>query len=267
MNIGILESAKRESTPLNISLMAYTGQSFVTTSKDALPICVFVKNDGNMLFFLGFNTKKIYKYTFGIPHDLSTLMYHSEYLSVLSTPTCFNFSRDGMKLYIWDNNASVRDIFQYNLSSAYDISSVTYVNRSNILTNSSIGIYINNDGTKTFTSELDFNKINSQILSTPYAIATATISTAVTLTESGTPQGICFSNNGTSLLVATSNNTMIKQYNLIDPFDLSTISYSGYFINVSAQQSELRSVCLSADDMIMYVAGSGTDLITKYIKT
>jgi hypothetical protein len=269
MNIGILESKRILSNEIIIDISNYsfvTGQSFVTTSKDNLPIDVFVTNDGLKLFYLGFTSKKVYQYSFGIAYDLTTLNYVSEFATSLTSPTSFSFNTDGTRLYIYDNLIpAARDIFQYSLSSAFNISSATYVSRSHILSTSTIGLFINPLGTKTFTTDISNKKISSQILSTAFDITTATNSLVVGIPECVTPEGLCFSSSGKSVVIVDSSNTTIKQYNLSIAYDLSSLVFSGKTLSVSGQQTELRSLCFSKNDSIIFLVGSGGDKITKHV--
>ena len=260
--------------PYYLKPFTYTSKSFNVASQDALPIGMYVKNDGVKLFVLGYNSRTVYEYAFGTPYDLATLSYTRSYLlSGILKPTTMSFSLDGLKLYVFenDNTAGGRDVFQYNLTTAWDLSAVTYVGKSSLT--SALGVYgslgmaLSSDGTRIISHN---NAINPKRLleinmSTPFDITTASVGIEKTLTEVGVLQGLWFSGDGLLLFASDSSDGTIKKFKLINPYDISELVYTGDFLNVLPEQgASLRDFCFANDGRIGFAIGDTNDVITSY---
>jgi hypothetical protein len=155
---------------------AYDSVSFYI-NEDALPIGLRFNNDGTKLYVLGNGTKTVYQYTLSTAFDLSTASYDSVSFSISSqdtSPHDIVFNTDGTKMYmIGTTNDS---IFQYTLSTAFDLSTASYDSVSFSISSqdtSPSGMAFNNDGTKLYM----VGYVNDRI----FQYTTAT-STAITIT-------------------------------------------------------------------------------------
>jgi DNA-binding beta-propeller fold protein YncE len=83
------------------------------------------------MYILGSTNDRIFQYTLSTPWDVSTATYASKFLSVAAqenSPLAMVFSVDGKKvLVIGSTNDTV---YQYTLSTAWDVSTATYDNKS-----------------------------------------------------------------------------------------------------------------------------------------
>ena len=115
------------------------------------------------------------------------------------------FNNDGTKLY-FSGAATADAVFQYSLSTAYDISSGTYDNVSlSVQDSRPCGIRFNNDGTKLFVTGFNGNKIEEYSLSSAFNLATASYagdSERLDTTAYETkPRDIEFNSDGTRLFI------------------------------------------------------------------
>jgi hypothetical protein len=119
------------STAWDVSTASYDSVSFSVASQETGPESVTFSPDGTKMYVGGTANDTVYQYTLSTGWDLSTASYASKSLSVSSqdaTLTGFCFNSDGTKLFA---SGTVSDsIYQYNLSTAYDVSTGSYASKS-----------------------------------------------------------------------------------------------------------------------------------------
>ena len=245
---------------------SYANKSFDTTSQIATEQDVQFKSDGSKMYVLDYSGS-IYQYSLSTAWDVSTASYDStsfvsdtqddEFIS-------FKFKPDGTKVYIGGNTNNT--IFQYSLSTAWDISTATYDSKSlNITTQGPFpcGIAFKPDGTKVFIADGD--DINEYALSTAWDISTGSYTTVF---DHGTQDtqgfGIDINDDGTKLYLMGLTNDTVFQYDLSTAYDLSTISYNSKSFSVTSQDTLPRAATFGDSGTKMYVCGSTNGKIFQY---
>ena len=120
--------------------------------------------------------RQVYEYDLSTAFDLTTLSYSDNSYSVNSqesNPTDIRFNHDGTKMYI--SGTSGRDINEYTLSSAFDISdsnTITFEGSFSVSSSdvAAQGFSFNNDGTKIFTTGSSYNRVNEVALTSPFSL-------------------------------------------------------------------------------------------------
>ena len=131
-------------------------------------------NDGTKMFTVGYNNDKVYEYTLSSAFDVSSsslILIVLVFQSQEQIPTEIKFNHDGTKMYISGNEG--RDINEYTLSTAFDISStVTHKGSYSVTSSDSYptGFSFNNDGTKLFTTGANHDRVNEHSLTTPFSL-------------------------------------------------------------------------------------------------
>ena len=158
-------------TSSTVSLTTYTDLS----SQESAMTGFAFNNDGTKMFTVGYNNDKVYEYALSTAFDVSSSsLSFTDSLSISSQeqiPTEIRFNLDGTKMYITGNEG--RDINEYTLSTAFDISSTVTHKGSYSLTSSDsypTGFSFNNDGTKLFTTGANFDRVNEHSLTTPFSL-------------------------------------------------------------------------------------------------
>lgn len=102
------------------------------TSQQGTPTAINFNNDGTKLFVAGAAPGGIFEYTLSTAFDLSTATYsnNSFLITEMSSVTGFSFNSYGTKLYITNDNSADKKVYQYSLSTAFDLSTVSYDNIS-----------------------------------------------------------------------------------------------------------------------------------------
>ena len=224
-------------------------------SKDGTKLFVVRGANGN-----NENDDRVFRFDLSSAYDLSTCsnQHQTDKLDAAGDDNMFNgsnagdeaaktsntrlqaldFNNDGTILYLLVNayGAGMDDrLLQYNLSSPYDISSMTIDTNEGIAltnTNNSMGMYISPDG-KRFWAVNHGNTVTQFSMSVPYSSSTATLDGEFALRNLGEtanfdqPRGITFSAKGLTMYIGTDRTNgsdnggdHVKAIDLICPFNL-----------------------------------------------
>lgn len=221
------------STAYDISTASYANKSLSISSQENNPMALDFNSDGTKVYVVGLQNKSVYQYSLSTPYDLSTGSYDSVSFSLNSqdsSPRAWKFFDSGTKM-IMTGGGSGR-LFQYALSTAYDLSTASY-NNINYYIGGSIssprGAAFSNDGTKLFVvdyfSPRDVKQFN---LSSAYNISTASYSNIsfVVGSQQGQPYGLIFSADGSKMYVSGEGaNDTLFQYNTGAALGAATFAY------------------------------------------
>ena len=220
------------STAYDISTASFV-DSFSVSTQLSLPRGLFFKPDGTKFYAVGTSTDKVFQYSMTTAWDVSTASYESKEFLVSSqeiSPFGLSFKTDGTKMYVLGMTS--RSVFQYTLSTAWDVSTASYDSVSYSV--SSLGtlpvcVVFNNTGTELYTTSADnaqFVRIHT--LTTAWDISTAShtgsldTSGDVTASQIG---GLVFANSGQKMYFSQQSNDTIYQYSTVgytQTLDLST---------------------------------------------
>jgi hypothetical protein len=211
----------------------YTSEFLSVSANDTEPRDPHFSSDGTKLYVLGNSGNNILQYTLSTPWDIKTAGAAVESPDVTAqdaSPYGFFFSYDGTNLYILGGSSTT--IYQYTLSIAWDISTISYASKSFAVTSydsSSHAIFFDSTGTRLFLIGYANDAIHKFTLTTAWDIGgtvTWNQTSASVATYEGNAQGLYLSSDGTKLwIVGSSYNTPI-QYDLGTAWDLSTMTYN-----------------------------------------
>jgi DNA-binding beta-propeller fold protein YncE len=78
-----------------------------------------------------------------------------------------------------------------------------------------------------------------------------------------TPNGIFFKPDGTKMYIVGAQNDRVNEYNLSNPWDISTIAFFQFF-NIGSQDSGPQDIFFRSDGLKMYMLGSTQDRVNEY---
>ena len=248
---------------------AYDSVSFSVSSQSTDPYGVAFKSDGTKMYIAELSGDRIYQYSLSTAYDISTASYDSVNLNTSSqdNPVDVIFKPDGTKLYICGSNNS--NIYQYSLSTAWDLSTASYDSVTFSTSSQDIypyGITFNNDGTKIFLVGNQNNRLYQYSLSPAYDISTMSYSSqyfSFSSQDSGMT-GISFNSDGTKMYAVGFSSDTVYQYSLSTAYDVTSISYDSLSFSVSSQDSQPWSIVFNSDGSKGYVVGHATDTIYQY---
>ncbi|MDA7807727.1 autotransporter domain-containing protein [Candidatus Pelagibacter sp.] len=177
--------------------------------------------------------------------------------------TGITFKPDGTKMYITGIGAD--KILQYNLTTAFDITSATLEKSVAIgaREDKPEDVKFNSDGTVIFIlgTENSRNGIDRWSLSTPYDIGSITAADSDHTEIGGDPRGLAFNNDGTKMFVLNQTNTRVEEYNLSTPYNPDTKTLTNTLTNATSSNFH-QGLGFNADGSKMFVVksrGSGND--------
>jgi DNA-binding beta-propeller fold protein YncE len=213
----------------------------------------------------------VYEYEMGGGFSIKTVQYSGNSFSVASQDTIprdVAFSNDGTKMYVIGDTGN--SVYQYSLSTAYDVSTASYDSVSFNVANQGetgpSGIAFNSDGTKMYVVGTGEDKVFQYTLSTAFDLSTASydsVSFSVASQETF-PTELAFNSDGTKMYIIGTATDRVYQYSLSTAFDLSTASYSSVSLLVSGQVTTPTGLAFNSAGNKMYVVASGNDLVAQY---
>jgi sugar lactone lactonase YvrE len=124
-NTRVLQFAM--STAWDVSTASYESKLFSVSSQESSPRDVTFSEDGTKMYVVGTGSDAVFQYTLSTAWDVSTASYDSKSLDVSSEDTApigLDISRNGKNLVV--GGAAGNDVNQYNLSTAFDVSTGSY---------------------------------------------------------------------------------------------------------------------------------------------
>jgi hypothetical protein len=241
----------------------------------------FFKPDGTKYFIVGTGTDKVQAFNLSTAWDISTVSAASEEFSPTQAgaePISLSFKSDGTKMYVSSYGGT--SVYQYSLSTAWDVSSATYDSKSfsyGTQANAAYHIELSSDGTKLYvnnTGNASPGFIYQYTLSTAWDISTASYdSVSLDLDASPAPSlaancyTFTFSDDGTKLfnLAEDAADAQVITYNLTSAWDISTATYADedYDIAVGNQNNPV-TFRVGDSGTKMYYGGTGDQTIYQF---
>ncbi len=271
------------STAWDLSTASYASKSFSTSTQETGVAGLSFKSDGTKMYIVGTGNDTVYQYSLSTAWDVSTASYDSTSVSVSSqdtTPSALNFSPDGTKMYVVGDTNNT--IFQYTLSTAWDVSTATYATKSLSVASEETaptGMAFNSDGTKVFVCGRSSDAVQQYSLSTAYDISTGSYdSVSFSIVSQDTnSHGIAFKSDGSKMYIAGYDSDSIYQYSTSSSVLNDSTAYamslkvvqdsgaSGYTVTwptsvdwPSATAPTLTATASAVDQFVFYTYDGGT---------
>ena len=166
------------------------------------------------------------------------------------------FKPDGTKMYVIDPTFSDgKKIYEYDLTTAWDITTISYVGVFDISAqdNNPSDLYIDSTGTRLYTTTL--TKINQYSLSTAWDITSAIYVDSVEISNEGQSfqHAFSFKPDGTKFYTTSFTSDAVYEYNLSTAWDISTATYDGVSFNTSLQMDSPLDIIFKPDGKSMYI--------------
>jgi len=216
------------------------------------------------------STNTVYQYTLSTAWDISTATYASKSKGISaqeSNAYGVTFSADGTKMYVMGISSDT--VFQYTLSTAWNVSTATYASKSKSVSaqeNSPRGLEFSADGTKMYMIGTTNNTVYQYTLSTDWDVSTATYASKSksVLTQDNYSQDVTFSADGTKMYIIGTQNDTIYQYTLSTAWNVSTATYASKSKDTNSQDSTPSGLHVSSDGTKAYVMGSANNTVFQY---
>ena len=245
---------------------SYDSVSFSVAGQEDNIRSLRFKPDGTKMYVVGASGDDVNEYDLSTAWDVSTATYLQNF-SVASqdlNPHSLSFKPDGTKMYVI--GASGDRVNEYNLSTAWDISTASFVQFFSIAPQdgSPYGLFFRPDGLKMYFVGLNGRDINEYNVSTAWDISTASFVQSFSVSAQSTvPLDVVFNPDGTKMYMAAIAG-VVYEYILTTAWDVSTASYASISFSFASQDSSTYSIQFKSDGSKMYVLGNATDTIYQY---
>lgn len=251
----------------SISSASYDSKSFTVASQETSPYFCKFDTSGLSMYVGGKDSDTVFQYTLTIAFDISTAGYASisKSLSAQSVTRLQDiaFKTDGTKMYVFDDGANV--IYQYSLSTAWNVSTATYDSVSFSLSSVEwLGLQFSSDGSKLFVLDLTDDAVFEYALSTPWVVSSASYVGSFVITQESAPIALGFNADGTKMFVAGTANDTVYQYSLASAWSLSGATYDSISFSVAAQDTAPVDITFNNDGTKMFIVGNASDTIYQY---
>jgi len=205
-----------------------------------------------------------------IPPSIGNASYDGVSFSSASqdgTPFSLFFKPTGDVLYVLGYSNDT--VYQYTLSTAWDISTASYASKS-----FSVGsqdttpyqIFFKPDGTKMYMVGTTTDTVYQYTLSTAWDVSTTSydsVSFSVSSQETA-PTGLWFKDDGTKMYIYGQVSADFFQYSLSTAWDLSTASYDSVSYAATAAETGNRNMCIVNNGYSLFTVGADTDTIYQH---
>lgn len=167
---------------------------------------------------------------------------------------------DGLKMYLV--GAQNEDVYEYDLSAAWDISTASYSQSFHVGSQdgSPSGLFFKSDGLSMFVAGAFSEAVYEYGLGAAWDISTASFVHSKSVLSEGQPETVFFRANGTKMLVGTTfragfNDDKVHEYSLTSAWNVSTASFLRSF-DVSSKGSP-DGMFFKPDGLKLYICNSG----------
>lgn len=261
----------------DITSASYANKTFSVTSQVTVPEEIRFKPDGTVMYVLDIYAV-VYQYNLSTAWDVSTASYASKSYSAsaqISNPADgLDFKSDGTKMYITDNyyGLGIADVYEYTLSTAWDVSTASYSGNSldvSSQTISIVAIAFGDSGSKLYVASS--NDVYQYNLSSAWNLSTASYSGNFFNNDQDTgTYGIAFKSDGTKMLANSYRLSWypMSQCTLSSAWDISSASFTWpasyyYIVGTTISYGILFGLAFSPNGTKMYVL-AGNDEVYEF---
>jgi len=231
---------------------------------------IFFKPDGTKLYVGDYATDAIYQYTLSEPWEVTSCSYDSVSFSNATQDGSvydLKFKSDGTKMYLLGNATDT--VYQYSLSTAWDLSTASYDSVSFSVTtqeDNPYGLYFKDDGTKMYMIGFTNDTVYQYTLSTAWDLSTASYDSvsysAATQIVSG--MSLAFSTDGTKMHIVNNSDSTVYQYTLSTPWVVSSASYDSVSFSFATQNTNPTEMYFKSDGLMLYLVSTLGDIVYQY---
>jgi DNA-binding beta-propeller fold protein YncE len=243
-----------------------TTEYFSLAAQETTPQGIFFKPDGTKMYVIGSFGDDVNEYDLLTAWDITTSSYLQNFSVAAqeNNPTGVFFKPDGTKMYVIGYTGD--DVNEYDLSTAWDVSTASYLHNFSVATQDSAptGIFFKPDGTKMYVIGSAGDDVNEYDLLTAWDITTSSyLQNFSVAAQENNPTGVFFKPDGTKMYVIGYSSDNVNEYNLLTAWDITTSSYLQNFY-VGTQETNTTGIFFKPDGTKMYVVGASGDAVLSY---
>lgn len=228
--------------------VTFSNRQILAISKDGLHLFLVGRVSGG-----GSSERTIISWTLSVPGDISTAVYNNDafvYYDNSSAHQDLVFNEAGTKAWFVgaDAGSGQNSIYEYSLSTAWDVSTLTAGTILNIGANASTlasAIEISPDGLHIFVADEFTNLVRRWLLDTSFTLSTAVeqVDQFNLEFQETNVTGLVFRDDGTRMFTTGRTTDRIFQYDLDEAWDLNTVVYNDISVNAPFANPTSLSFC------------------------
>ena len=250
--------------------------SFSVAGQEINPQGLFFKPDGTKMYITGNSGDEVNEYDLSTAWDLNTASFNQLFKvnTQETVPVGVHFKSDGTKMYIVGQTGD--DVNEYDLSTAWDVSTASYNQNFSILTQEGgvQDLFFKPDGTKMYIVGSTSDNVNEYDLSTAWDVSTASYNQGFSVASYETaPRSLWFTSDGTTMWTTGTAGDGIDEFSLSTAWDVSTASHVQYLntnsgISSAGQVNSTEynpfGIVFSPDGDRFFLTGSARDRVYGY---
>lgn len=254
----------------NLSNLSYNGNNLNVSSRDTVGVDIWFSENGTFLYYLGYNTKRIYQYFMQIPYNITNATYIMKNFSVNSQdtgPVDIQIVKNGEKMFML--GLTNDRIYEYNLTTPYDISTSIYTGRSYYIRdfdNYPNGFYYIESNGRLYLVGTTNDTIYEFNMTIPYNASSLvyTGNRFSVKSQDDLANDIIMTNDGRFAYILGDTNNRVYEYNLSISYNISTANYTGKFLNVGTQDNVPEGMYINFDLNKLWMVGDQREVIYEY---
>jgi len=168
----------------------------------------------------------------------------------------------GVKMYATNPGNFFNKIYQYSLSTPYDVSTATFDTKEFSVGEDAWSIFMKSDGSKYIG--IGLNELFSYSMSTSWDISTSSITDTKSVTEDTHGRGLFVSSDGLKLWTLGFDNRTVYYYTMSSAWDVSTLTYSGDSLLVYSLVSGAYGLTFNSAGTELYISGATLSKVFQY---
>jgi len=243
-------------------------QTFDISTQDIAPNGIFFRPDGLKMYMAGNDNNAIFEYDLTTAWDISTLVINDS-LSISSqtiSPSGIWFKQDGLIMLMSGNESGNEQIFQYDLSTAWDITTAVFDDSFDVEANSAnpFNVTFKPDGYTFYVGNTVNDDVVRYDLTTPWVVTTASFTEVFAPTEVSEVQGVGFRLDGMVMYVTDTDSNYFFEYLLSTPWDITTAEFQSELSVILAGATNIRGPMMSTQNHKLYFCDQDTQLIYEF---
>lgn len=162
-------------------------RSFSVAAQDTAPYDLFFKPDGTVMYIVGSQGDSVDRFNLSTAWDISTAVFANSFSVTAqeTDPHGLFFKPDGTKMYIIGTSGD--DVNEYNLSTAWDITTAVYSTAFlvNAYSSGPQAISFSTDGLKFWVLASSYGRVIEYTMSTAWSVATASFTSVISIYLAG----------------------------------------------------------------------------------
>lgn len=256
----------------DLSNAAYV-TNFSVSSQATQPSDMFIGDSGTKMYVPDNANQRVYQYTLSSGWSMTGASYASknfDFSSQLTFSSGIFFKSDGTKMYLLGGATSTgrNKIYQYTLSSAWDVSTASYDSVTITLSpgDDCGSMAFSTAGEELYVADNANNRVYQYDLSSAWDLSTASYASKsfYFFGQESVPEALAFKPDGSKMYVGGQTNDTIYQYTLSTPWDVSTASYDSVSVDVSTYSNPPTGVFFRDTGGRMFTISDNQDYAAQF---